>query len=112
MEVTKGSLRGVGGGTWKPSGMPFSGLWSLEDPLEPASDLRNGMDTVTVVPWPGSVLITILPSLRRTNRAATARPSPIDDLSASRHGSTSTSWSSSRIFSKSWKIPSSSGLGR
>ena len=129
-EVLKGSLRGVGGGTWNFSGVshfiPFSelGLWALRGGLGASSrgvlaakgcpplDFRNGIEIVTVVPCPGSVLITILPSLSLTNRAATARPRPMDAFSPSRLGGASTSSSSSSTFSKSWNMPSSSGLGR
>lgn len=109
IEVEYGCLSGVGGGARNFSGvshlLPSSDLGLSEfvggyaiPPCgvvafgEYASvDFLNGIDTVTVVPCPGSVFITILPSLSLTNLAATARPKPIDDLSASRHGDTSSS---------------------
>lgn len=115
LEIETGSLSGVGGGTENLSGvshlLPFSevvlevylGLSVLVGGFEvssrgvlalkglPSSEFRNGIDTVTVVPCPGSVLITILPSLSLTNLAATASPRPIEDLSVSRHTGPSTS---------------------
>lgn len=110
VELKNGSLSGVGGGTRNFSGVSHP-LQNSDSGLLPSSvcgfevllrgviafgdrfssEFRNGIDTVTVVPCPGSVFITILPSLSLTNLAATARPRPIDDLSALRHGNSSTS---------------------